>query len=405
MIGPLDVVILERSLAEIFRRHEVWRTKFEERARQVAAALLPSVAVTLTAIDLRGLAAELREAEAVRMVEEQLRRSELFAAGPMVRPMLVRMADNEHRLYLMAHLMVLDGVSAYQILPSELASLYSAFAAGKPSPLAELPLQFSDFAHAQRERLKAETAKQTAYWRSRLQDAPALEKREQSAFRGVIRRFAVPAEVSEAIKRTSRQENSTLFLTLLAVFAALLRQRTKDNDVVVGTLSPAGRKRSEFQGLLGYFLNPVALRFRFEDNPTFHELLGQTRKAMSEAMANDDVPIEQLASELLPGGASGHNPFFSAAISLQPPMPTLDLPQGLSMTVTTMDVDSGGSPWDLYLAFIDSADGLAGRVQFNPDLFDESGVENLINQFHHAAAVLTADSGRRISQLKASIQA
>ena len=400
MNGPLDVEVLERSLTEIFRRHENWRTRVETKSEQPVQTVHPATKVRLPVVDLRDVPQAERDAEAVRRVGEEVRRPFQFESGSLIRTLLVRIDDAQYRLYVVAHQMILDGVSVYQIFPSELASVYKAFSSGKPSPLSELPLQFGDFACWHREWVKAESGKQIAYWRKQLggistPEWPSKSRRASRSFRGVIQPFALPKELGDKIKKVSRAENSTLFLTLLAAFAALLHGYTKQDDVVVGTLSPSGRKRSEFQGLLGYFLNPVALRFNFAVDPTFRDLLAQARKVMSEALSHDDVPIERLAREFGAGVGSGHNPFFSSVLSLQPPVPNLDLP----WSVTTMDVDSGGSPWDFYLAFIDSPQSLTGRVQFNPDLFEPGTIEQILQQFQTLIEALITNPELRLSQV------
>jgi hypothetical protein len=152
----------------------------------------------------------------------------------------------------------------------------------------------------------------------------------------------------------------------------------KRGDVVLGTLSPSGRKQSEVMDLLGYFLNPVTLRLNCGAYATFGELLHHARGTVSDAISNDDVPIEHLARALEgqdgSGFGSGPSPFFNVAVSLQPPTPDLGLP----WSVTSMDVESGGSPWPLYLAFIDRPEGIIGRVQFNPDLFEIETIKGVL---------------------------
>jgi non-ribosomal peptide synthetase component F len=181
-------------------------------------------------------------------------------------------------------------------------------------------------------------------------------------------------------------------VTLLAGFAVFLQRCTNEKDVVVGTLSACGREREEFSSLLGYFLNPVALRLDFEKSTTFRTLLGQAQSVMCEAIDYDDVPMEQLARKLAPTAEYTHNPFFRAAISLQPPMPVLGLP----WTVTSMDIESGGSPWDLYVAFIDRAEGIVGRIQYNPDLIEEGRIERGIRDFEALLEMLITEPERRV---------
>jgi hypothetical protein len=281
---------------------------------------------------------------------------------------------------LTAHQIVLDGVSAYQVFPSELATFYKSFSSGKSASLPELPVQYADFACWQREWLKGAARTQIEYWRKQLAGelplpwCPFKSPPRRRTFRGTIQKFSFARPLSDHIKQFARRLGTTVFLVLLTGFAALLHRYTSQTEVVLGTLSPAGRKRSEVMGLLGYFLNPVTLKLSFHEGMRFQELLSQARRILLEAICHDDVPIEHVARELKLGDDSSPSPFFSAAISLQPPTPNLDLP----WSVTTMDVESGGSPWELYFAFIDRPEGLMGRVQFNPDLFDRATIERAL---------------------------
>src|SRR5262249_26127739 len=153
----------------------------------------------------------------------------------------------------------------------------------------------------------------------------------------------------------------------------------------VGTPSRAGRKRQEMQKLLGYFLNPVALRFDLTAKPTFRQLLRQAQRLTLEALANDDVPLEILCRELTLDHDPSRNPFFTVAISQQPPMPRIDLP----WSVTSMDIESGGAPWDLYIAFIDQPEETMARVQYNPDIFSSETIEHVLRDYQDLLAGVT----------------
>src|SRR5229473_6482736 len=168
MLGPLDSDVLERSFNEIIRRHEVWRTSFETKAGQPVQSVQPHRPMQFSRSDLRGLDEAERETEAVRLVSEDVRRPFELNKGPLLRPTLVRMSEEEHRVFLAVHQIVVDGRSAYQIYPSELAAHYKAFLAGQPSALPELKIQCADFAWWQRERLNGEEARQVNYWREQL---------------------------------------------------------------------------------------------------------------------------------------------------------------------------------------------------------------------------------------------
>jgi Non-ribosomal peptide synthetase modules and related proteins len=184
----------------------------------------------------------------------------------------------------------------------------------------------------------------------------------------------------------------------MATLAALLHGYTRQEDIIIGTPSAAGRKQPELQGLLGHFLNPVALRFDLSGSLTFRDLLRQTQGLILDALSNDRMPIDLLEQELK--GDPSHSGFFTVAASLQPSMPRLEL----DWSITSMDVDSGGAPWELYLAFIDRTEGLMGRVQYNPDLFDDQSIAGMLENYDRLSVVVRADPEIHLSQLAAVVQ-
>ena len=404
MSGRLDVPVLERSLTEIIRRHEIWRTSYETRNGRMVQIVHPApTELRLPVIDLRGLPAIKQEAEVQHAIGEAVQQPFDLTNGPLLRARLVTLASFEHRLYLIAHLSIVDGVSVYQVFPSELATLYCSYTSGHPLRLPSPTIQFGDYASWQRQWLEGEELdKQVAYWRKQLAgEIPALRwptdrlPLAKRTFRGAIRPFVLPQPLGKAVKELSQREAVTLFMTLLAIFAALLHCYTQQEEIVVGTLSPAGRKRSEVAKSLGYFLNPVALRFDLTSDPTFRDLLRQTQRLTLEAISNDDVPLESLAQELKPKHDLFYNPFFRVAISLQPPMPPLDL----EWTVTSMDIEGRGAPWDLYIAFIDRPEQMMGRVQYNPDLFECGTIRRMLRHYQRLLESVCASPGKRLSEL------
>jgi hypothetical protein len=406
MTGQLDVPILERCFAEIIRRHEIWRTSYDIRNGQpVQLVRSPSEEVRLPMLDLRSLpTSSRREAEARRLIGEMVRQPFDLQEGPLLRARLIRMDDFEYRLFLCAHLSIVDGVSVYQVFPSELAVLYNAYSSGRSSPLRNLAVQFGDYAYWQRQWLQGEElSRQVAYWSKQLAgELPVLnwpndrDRLPKEMFRGTISPFSMPRQLGDAVKALSQKEGVTLFTTLLAAFATLLYCYTQQEDIIVGTLSPSGRKRTEVQKLLGYFLNPVAIRFDLTGNPTFRELLRQSQRLILEAISNDDVPLEFLAQELKIEPDPSRNLFFPVGISLQPPMPQLDL----EWSVTSMDIESGGTPWDLYIAFIDRPGGMMGRVQFNTDLFETETVSRMLEHLRRLLESVSTDPAQHISEVK-----
>lgn len=394
MQGAIDSTKLERAFNQIIQRHEIWRTTFEAGLGQPVQVIHECMPVHFVHSDVAGLAEDMRATEALRIVAETARQPFQLDKGPLLRPILVRLRDSEHWLYVIAHQIILDGMSAYQIFPTELAAIYRSLCTGETVNLPELPIQYGDFAVWQRESLTASRQRQVTYWRRQLEGLPrSTWPRSKSAgaapsFIGRIRPFTFTRELSEAVRALAQRSGTTLFVALLAGFAKVLHGYTKNESIVIGTPSPSGRKHSEVTPLLGYFLNPVALRLEFAGQPHFAELLAQARIVLADALSHDDVPIEELARELRAQDDGSLSPLFTAAMSLQPQTPDLGMP----WTVTSMDVESGGSPWKLYLAFINMPDKIIGRAQFDPNLFSEEEVGRLL----HDLEIVLQDACREL---------
>jgi surfactin family lipopeptide synthetase A len=402
--GPLDTAVLERAFAEVIRRHEIWRTTFNLLNGVPVQVIHPApFTVSLSVIDLKGIPQGSREAEALRVATEQARRPFDLKRGPLVRAQLVTLDDQNHRLYFTMHQSIVDGVSVYQVLPSELIAIYEALSVGKPSPLPELPIQYADFASWEREWLLGDVlAGQLAYWRRQLAgELPVLRwptdrlRPIVQTLRGAIRPFLLPKQLTSALKELSQREGVTLFMTLLAGFTALLRCYTQQESIIVGTVAPAGRKRPETQRLLGHFLNPVALYLDLAGRQTFRDLMRQTREVVLGALLHDDVPFEYVVDALKLKADPSRHPLFQVVISLAPPMPVL----AAGWDQTPMDVESGGAKWDLYLELSDRANGIVGRAQYNPDLFPESTITQTLADLQVLLEGVTPNPRQRLADL------
>ena len=391
--GPCDPAIMERSLAEIVRRHEIWRTTFETTTADPEGHPLqivhPPAPFPLLVSDLRSLPQSERENQALALANEDASQPFDLQAGPLLRARLVTLDHTEHRLYLTAHQTIVDGITVFHIFPYELTTLYESFAAGKPSPLPELEAQYADFADWQRRKLAGGAMEnQLAYWQKQLAGklpvmqwpnppAQKQERPDQQTYRGAMHSFLLTRELAHSLKDLGRREGATLFMILLAGLVSLLHRYTGQDDIIVGTLAPSGRKQMEFQRLIGYFLNPVALRSNLGGSPSFRSLLHQMREVTLGALSNDDVPLEMIAERLQLRPDPSRHPFFTVALSVAPEVP--QLPPGWSMTY--MDVESGGARWDLYLEMSDRAEGLMGRAQYNPDLFPADAITQTVEDF------------------------
>jgi hypothetical protein len=400
----LDAAILERSFAEITRRHEIWRTSYgTANGQAIQVVHEASSAFPLRTLDLRAASEGERDAAFLRLYTDGIRQSFDLRRGPLLRVTLVTLTDTDQRIVIFAHLSIVDGVSVYQILPSELASLYDAFASGKASPLGALPLQYADYAYWQRRWLKSQDlAQHLTYWREQLSsELPLLQwpsdrpRPVGQTNRGAVRSFALRQTLGGTLKQFSQHMGVTLFTTLAASLSALLYCYTGQPDIILGTPSLGARKRSEVQALLGHFLNPVALRINLGGDPSFHDLLLRTQMAVGGAVSHDEVPLEILAQELQVNTRSPHNALFTVAISLQPQ--TAETGQG--WYVTSMDADSGGTIWDLYLAFIENKDGLIGRAQYRTDLFEAGHIARVREGLQAVMESVAGDPEQPVSML------
>jgi Condensation domain len=402
--GPCDTAAMEASLAEIVRRHEIWRTTFEAMAGQPVQIVHAAPATSkLPVADLRTLPEADREKKALELASQDASKPFDLNHGPLFRTRLVTLDDAVHRLYLTAHQSIVDGITVFDIFPSELTALYEYFAAGKPSPLPPLENQYADFADWQRRTVAGETMeKQLAYWQKQLAgDLSILQwpneraRPAQRTFRGALHPFKVTPELTESLRDLSRREGATLFMILLAGLIALLHRYTRQEDIILGTLAPSGRKQIEFQRLLGYFLNPVALRANLSGDPSFSSLLGQMRELTLGAISNDDVPLELIAERLQVTPDPSRSLFFTVALSVAPDVP--QLPPGWSMTY--MDVQSGGARWDLYLELNDRSGGMIGRAQYNPDLFTTATITQTLEDLRLLLESAVSDPAQRVSAL------
>lgn len=401
--GPLDLNILKQSLGEILRRHEIWRTSFEMNEGQLRQIIGESTEFPLTVADLRAWPASEWEREATRIGNAQARRPFDLGCGPLVRATVVSLSDQQHRLYLDMHQIITDGISVFQILPAELASLYESFLTGNPTSLPELTWQFADYAEWQREWLLGPAWQQELeYWRNHLaiQSSPLDWPNDRTrppaeTHRAKIEPFAVSWEALDELQTIRKGAGISLFAALVAVFTSLLYAYSQQREIVLGSLAPCGRHQTGFQKLLGYFMNPVALQFRISAADTFRELMLQAQEVISGAISHADVPFEHVVRALGVKPARGRHPLFQIAISLAPAV--APLPPAWDMT--PMDVESGGGRWELYIEMSERREHLLGRAQYNPDVFKENTVVALLDDFCRLAKAAGAGPDTCLSDL------
>ncbi|HEY9421219.1 MAG TPA: condensation domain-containing protein, partial [Thermoanaerobaculia bacterium] len=402
--GEIDLFALRASLSEVVRRHEPLRTVYAVVDGQPVQRILAPVPVAMPVIDLGGLG-ESREAELARLVREHAGQPFDLATGPLLRAGLVRLADTEHAVLLNQHHIASDGWSM-GVLAGEVVTLYGAFAAGRPSPLPELAIQYADFAVWQRSWLTGEALeRQTGYWRERLAGLPSLLElptdRPRPAMRshlGSRRAFQLSRELSMRTAELGRREGATAFMVLLASLQAFLSRLSGQDDLAVGTVV-ANRRRSELEPLIGLFANTLVMRGDLSDSPALRGFLDRVREGALEAYAHQDLPFEHLVEVLQPVRDASYTPLFQVMLVLQNPPRQLD--GGLSgVEVSRLEGSvTGGARFDLTFDLIDSPAGLTGSVEYATDLFDATTVERWIDGFQRLLAAALDSPGTRLAEL------
>jgi amino acid adenylation domain-containing protein len=385
LTGRLDVAALERTLSEIVRRHEVLRTTFDVRDGQPVQVIHDAEPLRFEVLDLSHLADDEREAEAARLTREESQRPFDLAAGPLLRAGLLRLGNEDHVVLLTMHHIIIDGWSM-GVLVGEIAALYEAFVEGRPSPLEALKLQYGDFAHWQRRWLRGEVLESHLnYWRRQLGgQLPVLElptDRPRPAvysYRGAAHKFTLPATLTTPIEELTRQQGSTLFMTLCSAFQTLLHRYSGQEDILIGT-AIANRNRAETENLIGFFVNTLVLRTDLSGDPTFRELLGRVREVCLGAYAHQDVPFEKLVEELQPERSLSHTPLFQVAFGVHnTPLGALQLPD---LTLDQMEFEYETGRFDLTLWMSKEADALSGIWYYNTDLFEADTVRRMQGHF------------------------
>ncbi|BAS60151.1 amino acid adenylation domain protein (plasmid) [Leptolyngbya boryana NIES-2135] len=405
LAGTLNISALEQSVNEVVRRHEALRTAFAVVEGQPIQIIAPTLTLPVPVVDLRSLSPAEQQTAVQHLVDEEDRKPFDLTCCPLLRVTVLRLNATEHVLLLTMHHIISDGWSM-GVLLRELMALYEAFCTGQPSPLPALPIQYADFAVWQRQWLQGDVLdQQLHYWKQQLLggNLPPLKlptkpsQPKSQNYQGKSHTSELSVDLSRQLQSLSRQENVTLFMTLLAALQTLLHRYTHQDDIVVGT-DIANRTHSETESLIGFFVNLLVLRSDMRGNPSFRELLQQVREVTLNAYAHQDLPFDKLVEELQPERNLHQTPLFQVLFVLQnTPVPTIEL---TDLTLHPLDTQENDlSKFDLALFVTETEPAIQIAWKFNVDRFDPDTIAQMANHFTALLASIVAAPEARLSTL------
>ncbi|PPQ13751.1 non-ribosomal peptide synthetase, partial [Bradyrhizobium sp. AC87j1] len=401
--GGLDRSAWQRSLDRVLARHEALRSVFVAPEGKPWVELLPEDAgLPVVEQDLRDRP-DADEA-LLGLCREEARTPFDLARGPLIRGRLIRISDEEHVLLLTQHHIVSDGWSL-GVLVHELSQLYRAFVAGEGDPLPPLAIQYPDYAAWQRQWLSGERLQsQAQYWRNNLSGAPARlalptdrSRPAEQSFAGASVTVVIDAELTRDLKRLSRQHDTTLFMTVLAAWAALLSRLSGQDDLMIGVPS-ANRGRREVEELIGCFVNTLALRLDLSGEPSVAELLARTRRTALGAQEHQDLPFEQVVEIVQPPRRLDHTPLFQVMLAWQNDAAgTFDLP-GLRVEAAADGFDQ--VKFDLELNLCEHGEVIAGTLGYATALFDQATIERQRGYLLALLQAMVADARQAVGRIE-----
>jgi amino acid adenylation domain-containing protein len=398
--AALDPDVLERVVNEIVQRHAALRTTFVDEGTGPVQVVAPEMQVPLQRIDLRHLDAADQQAAQLAIRRERARTAFDLERGPLLITDLLRLGDRRWLFLLNMHHIVSDGWSM-GVFSRELTALYEAFAAGKPSPLPALKLQYGDFAAWQRTSFSGEAlAQQLAYWRGQLEglvplDLPTDRARPPlQSHRGAFWTTHLDAETSRAVQRCCREQGATPFMVLLAAFDALLARYSGRDDVAVGTYI-ANRDREELEPLIGFFLNTLVLRTRVDLEQGFGALVRCVKETALGAYAHQALPFATLVQQLAPDRDLSRNPLVQVVFQLQ----NASSADAAGSSQALVDYQRGAAIFDIAVTCYEAQGQFHATWEYATDLFDEPSIAQMARHFERMLAAALANPAEPLHRL------
>jgi amino acid adenylation domain-containing protein len=403
--GPFDVHAFRRAFTEIVRRHQAWRTTFDRIGGEPVQVLQPAPSFELPVVDLSHLTRAEAERQAVRLVAEVSRVPYDLRRGPLLRPRLVRFAEDHHRLYLALHHLVFDGVSVYRVVLFELVALYDAFSAGRASPLAEPQTQYTDYARWEQTWItQPRVTRRLKHWRQHLTALPVLSLRFDrprppvARFRGGVVPLSVSRGVAERLREVGQSVGATFFQVLASVWSLLLSRYSGQQDVVFATATDL-RQRPELESVVGYCLTPLVLRIDLGHDPCFSDLVLRVRNELLDGLDNL-VPFERVVRELHPEGDANANPIYQTMFILEPSILAPDPAWSLHQMESEIGNAVGSNKLDLELELDERPEGhVSGRLIYDRDLFETATAERIAEHWLQLVGAVATEPTLPVSKI------
>jgi amino acid adenylation domain-containing protein len=403
LTGPLHVAALASAFQALIDRHPSLRTGVQTVDGVPAARLFAEPPKPLLEIDLSAYPAREREDELHARVTAEIRRPFDLTQEPPLRCALFRLAAEVRVLAITVHHIASDLWSG-QILLRELGVLYDAAAAGQPAALPALPIRYGDYAAWERSWLEGSApGEHLDYWARQLAGAPGrldlptdAPRAPEACFDGALARAAIPSELADELQALSRAQGVTLFMTLLAAWHVLLGRLSRQDDVVVG-IPTAGRTLPATEGVVGLFVNTLAIRADLSADPLFRAFLQQVKDTTLAALSHQEVPFDRVVERVRPPREGGEAPLVQVMFTLQHSAEAgLALP---GIAAEPVPVDPGVSRLDLTLVATPAAAGLELVLEYRTDLFLRETAERLLGRFAALLEEVAADPDRPLSKL------
>ena len=400
IVGPLDISILERSINEIVRRHEILRTTFSFTDGAPTQIVHSKGSIFVLLDDLSYLPPPARDAEEEKRAIAEAALPFNLKTGPLLRARVLRLRKDEHVLLVTMHHIVSDGWSI-GIFSDEVGAHYSTFAQGA-APLPDLSLQYADYSIWQNKRAESSKLEEhRSYWRDKLAKLPLCEippdhpRPPLKTSDGYILSTVLPVSLTDALSELARKQGCTFFALALSALKMLIAHCTQQDDIYIGTLL-AGRARVEVEPLIGVFINTIVLRTDVSGDPPFLELLGRVQHIMAEGIAHQDLHLQQIVETLHLKRDPSRPTLYSINFIYQRDFVKPIEFAGLSMS--PIPSKSPGAIYDLNFFMVQRSDGWRLSCEYNCTLYDATTVNRLIGQLRHLFQQIAANSNRRISE-------